>query len=112
MKITDAGAAIPPAATIAVANGHAPDLPERPYRQDQPCPPWCRMVIGHLDHERPEDRIHMSPITDVTLTLEAADVVRFPDGTSLRPTSRHLATATASPTRRRLGEDPPARPRG
>lgn len=80
MKITDTGAAIPSAATIAVANGHAPDLPAQPYWQDQPCPPWCRVVVPHQDHSPPEDRFHMSPHYDVTLTLEAADVTGFPDG--------------------------------
>ena len=81
MKITDTGAAIPPAATISMANGHAPDLAERPYWQDQPCPAWCRVVVPHQDHTPPEDRFHMSPIHDVTLTLEVADVFRFPDRT-------------------------------
>ena len=80
MKITDTTAAIPAAATIAVANGHAPDLPARPYWQDQPCPAWCRVVVPHQDHSLPEDRFHMSPHHDVTLTLEAPDVIRFPDG--------------------------------
>ena len=79
MKITDTGAAIPAAATIPVANGHAPDLPERPYWQDQPCPPWCHMIVPHQDHNPPEDRFHLSSIHDVTLTLEAPDVIRFPD---------------------------------
>jgi hypothetical protein len=80
MKITDTGAVIPAAATIAAANGHAPDLADRPYWQDQPCPAWCRVVVPHQDHSPPEDRFHMSPHYDVTLTLEAPDVVRFPDG--------------------------------
>jgi hypothetical protein len=43
MKITGTGAAIAAAATITTANGHAPDLAERPYWQDQPCPAWCRL---------------------------------------------------------------------
>jgi hypothetical protein len=86
MKLTPAAGAAGLAVTeaqaaIAAANGHAADLPARPYWQDQPCPPWCGMVVPHQDHVRPEDRYHMSPITDVTLTLEAADVLRFPDGT-------------------------------
>ena len=80
MKITDTGAAIPAAAVITVANGHAPDLAERPYWQDQPCPPWCTMVVPHQDHDRPEDRFHLGVIHDITLTLEAGYVVRFPDG--------------------------------
>lgn len=80
MKITDIGAAIPAAATIAVSNGHAPDRAARPYWQDQPCPSWCHMVVPHQDHNPPEDRFHLSHIHDVTLTLEAPDVLRFPDG--------------------------------
>jgi hypothetical protein len=80
MKITDTGAAIPGAATIPVVNGHAPDVPARPYWQDRPCPSWCRVVVPHEDHFPPEDRFHASPHHEVTLTLEAADVSRFPDG--------------------------------
>ena len=80
MKITDIGAAIPAAATLAVSNGHAPDRAARPYWQDQPCPSWCHMVVPHQDHNPPEDRFHLSHIHDVTLTLEAPDVLRFPDG--------------------------------
>jgi hypothetical protein len=84
MKLTASGTGWPAgaqhAAVIPVANGHAPDLADRPYWQDEPCPPWCAMVIPHKDSDRPEDRFHMSPIDDVTLTLEAADILRFPDG--------------------------------
>ena len=78
MKITDTTAAIPSTAAIAVANGHAPELPARPYWQDQPCPPWCHTLVGHQDHDRPEDRHHMAPFHDIQLTLEAADVIRTP----------------------------------
>ena len=78
--MTDTTTTIPAAAAIPMANGHAPDLPARPYWQDRPCPAWCRVVVPHQDHSPPEDRFHMSPIHDVTLTLEAADVIRFPDG--------------------------------
>ena len=66
--------------TIAVVNGHAPDLAARPYWQDRPCPSWCHMVVPHQDHNPPDDRYHLSLINDITLTLEAADVLRFPDG--------------------------------
>ena len=66
------------AAVIPVVNGHAPDLPARPYWQDQPCPPWCQMVVGHEDHDRPEDRVHMAPFHDIQLALEPADVIRIP----------------------------------
>jgi hypothetical protein len=104
MKITDTGAPIPAAATIPVANGHAPDLAERPYWQDQPCPSWCAMTVPHQDHDRPEDRVHMSPITDVTLTLEAADVTRFPDstgGTVLEVSPSFITAGLVQPYRER-----------
>lgn len=68
------------AAAITVANGYIPEPVERPYWQDQPCPSWCHMVVPHQDHNPPEDRFHLSHIHDVALTLEAADVIRFPDG--------------------------------
>lgn len=68
----------PQVAAITVANGHAPDHPERPYWQDQPCPAWCHMVVPHQDHDRPEGRFHMAPFHDIQLTLEAADVIRIP----------------------------------
>lgn len=78
MKITDIGAAIPAVPAITAANGHAPDLPARPYWQDQPCPPWCHLAIPHQDHDSPDDRFHMAPFHDVQLTLEAPDVTRIP----------------------------------
>jgi len=59
-------------------NGSAPTLTERPYWQDQACPPWCHMTVGHQDQDRPEDRVHMAPFHDIQLTLEAADDIRIP----------------------------------
>ena len=78
MKITDTTTTIPAAEAILMANGHAPDLPARPYWQDQPCPAWCHLLVPHKDHDRPEDRHHMAPFHDIQLTLEAADVIRIP----------------------------------
>ena len=59
-------------------NGSAPAPAGRPYWQDRPCPPWCMLVVPHQDHDLPEDRYHLAPSYDVTLTLEAADVIRIP----------------------------------
>ena len=67
---------VPP--TIAVANDCAPEPVDRPYWEDRPCPPWCHTLVGHQDHDRPEDRHHMAPFHDIQLTLEAADVIRVP----------------------------------
>ena len=78
MKVTDTGAAITAMPPIPAVNGYAPDLAGRPYWQEQPCPPWCHMLVGHQDHDRPEDRHHMAPFHDIQLTLEAADVIRVP----------------------------------
>ena len=82
MKLTESTGAQPAPlpALVTVANGHAPDLPARPYWQDRPCPPWCRLAVPHQDHTPIEDRFHLSLIHDVTLTLEEPDVSRFPDG--------------------------------
>jgi hypothetical protein len=78
MKVTETDTTITGMTPIAAVNGHVPDLPARPYWQDQPCPPWCHTLVGHQDHDRPEDRHHMAPFHDIQLTLEAADVIRTP----------------------------------
>jgi hypothetical protein len=95
MKVTDTGAAIPAATVIPAVNGHAPDLAERPYWQDQPCPPWCHLLVPHQDHHRPEDRFHMAPLHDIQLTLEPADVIRIPsaDGKVVLEVSPSFITA-------------------
>ena len=63
---------------VQAANGHTPEVPERPYWQTEPCPPWCMLVVPHQDQDRPEDRFHMAPFHDIQLSLEAADVTRIP----------------------------------
>jgi len=94
MKVADP-TAMATAVAIPAVNGHAPELPARPYWQDQPCPPWCHMLVGHQDHDRPEDRFHMAPFHDIQLTLEAADVIRIPsaDGNGALEVSPSFITA-------------------
>jgi hypothetical protein len=84
-----------PAEPIMAVNGHAPAPAARPYWQDQPCPTWCHMIVGHEDHDRPEDRFHMAPFHDIQLTLEAADVIRIPsaDGQGALEVSPSFITA-------------------
>lgn len=75
---TDMLAQIPAPRMAQPVNGRDPEIPVRPYWQDQPCPPWCHMTVPHQDGDRPEDRVHMAPFHDIQLTLEAADVIRIP----------------------------------
>ena len=77
MKLADP-ATMAEAVTIPVVNGSAPAPAERPYWQTDACPGWCQMLVGHQDHDLPEDRYHLAPSYDVTLTMEAADVIRIP----------------------------------
>jgi hypothetical protein len=68
------------AARITNLEDQAADQAARPDWQDRPCPPWCMRVIPHKDGDQLDSRFHMSSCYDITLTLEAADITRFPDG--------------------------------
>jgi hypothetical protein len=76
--MTNTGTTIAAMTPITVAYSHAPDVAGRPYWQDRPCPPWCKTVIPHQDSDQLDSRYHMSPVYDITLTLEAAHIDRFP----------------------------------
>lgn len=88
------------AETVAIpaVNGSPAAPTERPYWQDQPCPPWCHLLVGHQDHDQPDDRVHMAPFHDIQLTLEAADVIRIPfaDGSGALEVSPSFITAGLS----------------